>query len=410
MLVSTLISCASVPVAAADPAPPPTGAELFRQRWVVAPSAFGLWGRGPLSNAEACSDCHASYDRGTIPSNAGAPLQSAIVRLSVRTPEGVVTPHPTYGTQLQTQGVLGRVPPEGEVRVHWQARRYRYPDGRAVRLRWPRLEFRELAHGPLDGVLTSLRIPPALAGTGDLEAIADQALVDHERRRHASGKGGRLHRVMDAATGLERIGRFGWKATQPTLEHQTAIAFLEDLGVTSPRHPHDNCMPAQRECLAETPSAYPEISADGVTALVDHLRTISRPPPLPHRTRGARLFDVVGCADCHVPAWTIESPDSGPAKRIAPYTDLMLHDLGDALADGRPEGEAGPREWRTAPLWGIGRLLSADRRPVYLHDGRARSVEEAILWHGGEAEPARRRFVRLSAADRATLLRFVRTR
>ncbi|MFO1318403.1 MAG: di-heme oxidoredictase family protein [Burkholderiales bacterium] len=389
---------------------PDSGADVFAQRWVVAPSAFGMWGRGPTSNAEACTDCHAGQGRGTIPPDDRESLRSTIVRLSVRAPDGTPAPHPAYGSQLQTQGVLGKVPAEGQAQVRWRHTHFRFPDGHTVRLRAPELAFSELAFGQIDtDVMTSLRVAPAVAGAAWLEAIPTAALIDHERAARLRGGQGRLHRVVDPTTGRSTPGRFGWKAGQVTLIDQVATAFLEDLGVTSPRHPRDNCPTPQSACLDHAAAPAPEIDAQRLDALVRQLRSAAPPRPSTRKYRtGAKRFDETGCGVCHVASWPIAGlPDAPAIARIEPYTDLMLHDLGAALADGRPDGNAGPSEWRTAPLWGMRRSLAADGRTVFLHDGRARSVEEAILWHGGEAAPARERFVRLRRADRLALLRFV---
>lgn len=384
------------------------GRVVFEQRWTVAPSAFGRWGRGPLSNGDACTDCHAAYGRGTVPDAPDAPLRSAVVRLARPDADGVRHPHPVYGAQLQFLGILGRVPGEGEAFVDWTTHVVRYPDGDTVELRAPVVRLRDLAYGPVgDDTTLALRVAPDLAGVGALGAIPDAALLAVAAAPKPDGIRGRTNRVPDIATGQFAVGRFGHKATQPGVRQQVLVALHEDLGITSRAFPAQNCTPAQRACNAEPNPAHPEIDATAEDDLVFHVGRL--PPPRhdahdPIAQRGERRFADAGCAVCHVPAWNVESPDGAPWT-IRPYTDLLLHDLGPGLADGTTEADAGPSDWRTAPLWQAGRTAAG--AAALLHDGRARSPEEAILWHDGEAAAARLRFMQFDRADRAALLRFL---
>ena len=373
------------------------GRRLFEQHWVVAPSAFGQWGRGPLSNAEACTDCHPANGRGRPPQRPDEPLRSGLVRLSVG-PADAPQPHPDYGAQLQPQGVLGRVPGEGEAYVEWSEHPLRLADGSVVMLREPRLRFERLALGPVDaGTMTSLRVAPPLFGLGRLDAVPAQALEALALAQRATGMAGRVH--GDGA----RPGRFGHKALEPSLRAQVATALHADIGVTSSLLPVEDCTARERACGAFPVSAYPEISDAQLAALEAYLAAL--PPPArrggndPLTERGEAVFERVGCAVCHAPA--LPGPD-GPVRA---YSDLLLHDLGTGLADGRPEGAAGAGEWRTAPLWGLGRALALNE--FLLHDGRARNLEEAILWHGGQAQGPREAYRALSPADRAALAAFL---
>lgn len=389
-------------LAGAGDAPTPSEAQVergravFEQLWSVAPSAFGRWGRGPLSNGAACTECHDDHDRGEMPV-AGGPVHTAVLQLSVpgTDDDGRPRPHPVYGRQLQHEGILGRVPPEGELRVAWETRAYRYPDGTVVELRSPRVVLADLAHGPItDDVMRSLRTAPSLRGAGLLEAIPAALIV-----ARANDGRGRANRIPDGAGG-HALGRFGHKAGQPDLRGQVLAALREDLGVTSTRFPEPNCTAVQTACRAEPASRGPEVGDAMVDDLVAHLRQVPLPGRRGGEDHGERLFEATGCASCHVPSWPVTDAD-GIARTIHPFTDLLLHDMGAALADGRPELDAGPSEWRTAPLWGVGRATNL------LHDGRARSPEEAILWHDGAAADARRRFESLALEDRAALLRFL---
>lgn len=377
-------------------APIERGRAAFEQWWTVAPSAFGRWGRGPLSNGAACTECHDDHGRGEMPAGDG-PVHTAVLQLSIPgvDDDGRPRPHPVYGRQLQIEGIAGRVPPEGELRVTWDTHPYRYPDGTTTTLRSPRVVVDHLAHGAIaDDVMRSLRAAPALRGAGLLEAIPEALIL----ARAADGHG-RANRVPDG-TGARPLGRFGHKAAQPDLRGQVLAALHEDIGVTSTRFPAPSCTAVQTACRAEPASRGPEVTDAMVDDLVAYLRQVPPPGRSGGEDRGARLFEAVGCASCHVPTWPVTDA-VGSTHVISPYTDLLLHDLGAGLADGRPELEAGPAEWRTAPLWGVGRATNL------LHDGRARSPEEAILWHDGAAAKARAAFESLDRTDRAALLRFL---
>jgi CxxC motif-containing protein (DUF1111 family) len=374
-----------------------TGRVLFGQRWTVAPSAFGRWGRGPLSNADACTGCHAGNGRGRPPLAADEPLRAGVVRLALRDAAG--SPHPVYGEQLQPQGVLGRVPGEGDAYVDWIEHRVAFADGVIVQLRVPRVRFAALGYGPLgEDTLASLRIAPPLVGMGLLERVPGDAL-ERLARSQAPDVRGRVARRSDG------IGRFGHKALHASLRSQIAAALHFDLGVTSALFPDEDCTAHQPACRAFPVPQAPEIRADELAALAAYLGHATPPPA---RTAGAdpasgaALFAQLGCAACHVAALLL---DDGTA--IHPYSDLLLHDLGPGLADGRPEGVASGSEWRTAPLWGLGLSEQVNGNAFLLHDGRARNAEEAILWHGGQAQAAREAFRRLPAAMRDALLAFL---
>jgi CxxC motif-containing protein (DUF1111 family) len=372
------------------------GRRLFLQHWSVAPSAFGQWGRGPLSNGEACTDCHADGGRGRPPASADEALRSGLVRLGVRSGERVL-PHPAYGDQLQTQGVLGKVPAEGDVQVQWVEHAVALADGSVVRLREPRLRFVSLAYGALGaGAVTSLRVAPPLSGVGSLDAVPRSALEAIERRQAGSSVAGRLHRTGSDA------GRFGHKAAQASLRLQLATALHADLGVTTSLFPHESCTQEQPECLAFPASGQPEMRDAELDLLEDYVRALAEPARRDATDleiqRGEYVFTRIGCVACHLPALPL-----GDGRTAHPYTDLLLHDLGAGLADARPEGNAGGAEWRTAPLWGLGLHPQA----TLLHDGRARSIEEAVLWHGGQAQPSRERFRALLPAERRALLAFL---
>ncbi|HEU5284693.1 MAG TPA: di-heme oxidoredictase family protein [Burkholderiales bacterium] len=391
------------------------GEQLFRQRWVVAPSALGRWGRGPLSNGEVCTDCHAGNGRGHPPLTPDEPLRSMLLRLSVA--GDPPRPHPAYGDQLQHQGVLGRVPGEGEATMTWRESAVTLGDGTRVQLRRPEVRLSGLNYGPIDGdVLLSARVAPPVFGLGLLEAVPESALLALAERQRERSMQGRLNRVPDLHTGRTVPGRFGLKASQATIRSQVATALHADLGVVSPLFPEENCMPVQRECAMFPSGARPELGAAELDALEFYIRMLAPPARRERDTvevrHGERLFAQAGCAVCHAPELrTGEQAALEPLARrtIQPYTDLLLHDLGEGLADGRPDLEAGPRDWRTAPLWGLGLSLAVNGNAWLLHDGRARSIEEAILWHGGQGHQAREAYRAMTGTQREALAAFLRS-
>jgi CxxC motif-containing protein (DUF1111 family) len=391
------------------------GEQLFRQRWVVAPSALGRWGRGPLSNGEVCTDCHANNGRGRPPLSPDEPLRAMLLRLSLAGDPPL--PHPAYGDQLQYQGVLGRVPGEGEATITWHEATVTLGDGTRMQLRRPEVHLSGLNYGSIDSqVLLSPRVAPAVFGLGLLEALPEGTLLALAEQQRAHSMQGRLNRVPDARTGPGAPGRFGLKANRATLRWQIATALHADLGVISPLLAQENCTPVQRECGMLAPGARPELSAAELDALEFYIRMLA-PPARRERDavevqHGERLFAQAGCAVCHAPV--LRTGDHAALPQLArqtihPYTDLLLHDLGEGLADGRPDFEAGPRDWRTAPLWGLGLSQTVNGNAWLLHDGRARSVEEAILWHGGQAWAPREAYRAMTRAQREALAAFVRS-
>ena len=389
------------------------GSQLFRQRWVVAPSALGLWGRGPLSNAEVCTDCHANNGRGRPPQAPDEPLRSMLLRLSVG--GEVPAPHPVYGGQLQHQGVLGRVPGEGEAYLTWVESAVVLSEGEVISLRRPEIRLAELNYGPIEAsTRRSPRLAPAVFGLGLLEAVPESQLLEVAQAQRARGVEGRINRVPELASGRALPGRFGLKANQPSLRQQIAAAAHAELGLTSVLFPEENCTAAQRECRAFPRGATPELSTAQLDALEFYLRLLAAPARRnvddDSVQQGERLFARAGCNACHVPALRTGTTAALPQlaeRTIHPYTDLLLHDLGAALADGRPDFAAGPRDWRTPALWGLGLSAAVNGNAFLLHDGRARSVAEAILWHGGQATEARDAYRAMSRAERAALNAFV---
>jgi CxxC motif-containing protein (DUF1111 family) len=396
-----------------------SGNSFFNQSWVVAPaSTESRDGLGPLFNARSCSACHFKDGRGR-PSGADEPdALGLLLRISRPGPDahGGVRPDEVYGDQLQDIAIPN-VPAEGRIAISYQEMPGVYDDGEPFSLRRPSYEIVEPAYGPLPADLQiSPRVAPVTAGLGLLQEIPEADIRARADAGDADGDGisGRAQEVWDGVSNSYRLGRFGWKAEQPSIRGQTAGAFLGDIGITSSLHAQQNCSPSQAECNAAFTHAGPEIA----DALLDRVVLYGRTLAIPARAqfgaqeilRGKALFAAVGCAACHVPRWRTGPVGDLPelsGHDIWPYTDLLLHDLGPGLDDERPTFAASGSEWRTPPLWGLSHLQTVNRHQLLLHDGRARGIAEAILWHGGEAAGARARFVGLTAVERQALLRFV---
>ena len=391
------------------------GNSLFNQNWVTAPaSTTGRDGLGPLLNAQSCSSCHFRDGRGQPPADPDDPVRGLLIRLSVLDEHGEPVDHPELGGQFQDRSVRG-VPAEGTVRITTTEEPGTFADGTAYSLAAPTYELIDPTGVPVGGeVLFSPRVAPQVFGVGLLEGIPAEQVAAAEDPDDADGDGisGRAHWVT-TDEGERVLGRFGWKAAVPSVEAQNAGAFNGDIGITSSLHPDQPCTESQAACRAQPDGGEPEVSDEKLATVTFYTRTLAVPARRrvrePETDRGEALFTSLGCASCHTP-----EQRSGPAEVEAltdqtfrPYTDLLLHDMGEGLADHRPDHDASGTEWRTAPLWGVGLVPTVNDHTRYLHDGRARNLTEAVLWHGGEAEPAQRRFTELKAADRRALLAFL---
>ena len=265
-------------------------------------------------------------------------------------------------------------------------------------------------------VQVSPRIAPAVIGMGLLEAIPEASILALSDPDDVDGDGisGRPNYVWDVRKEEAVLGRFGWKANQPTLEQQSAGAFLGDIGITSSLFPEENCPSKQESCQEALNGGQPEVTDRRLGRVTVYVQTLAVPamrnPDDEVVQQGARLFVQSQCSLCHAPMHvTGDTHTLAPLRNqtIFPYTDLLLHDMGPGLADDRPDGEASGTEWRTPPLWGIGLVDTVNGHTMFLHDGRARNLEEAILWHGGEADESRQRFMGLTSEERDALLRFL---
>lgn len=401
------------------------GNSFFRNPWVTAPATTTARdGLGPLFNTNACQNCHIKDGRGHPPAPDAISSVSMLVRLSI--PAGSehaeiiqrlgVLAEPTYGGQLQDMANPGVVP-EGKVRVSYSTQQVSFADGEQVELRKPNLEISQLGYGDLHPeTLFSARIAPPMIGLGLLEAIPEAAILANADPEDSNGDGisGRANQVWDRAQQRTMLGRFGWKAGQPTLNQQNADAFANDMGLTSTLIAHDNCTAAQTDCRSAPHGGEPEVSDNILASVLFYTRNLGVPArrgaDTPQVLAGKNLFYQAGCQGCHTPQFTTAADAAEPElanQLIRPYSDLLLHDMGEGLADNRPEFLASGREWRTPPLWGIGLTETVNGHTQFLHDGRARNLLEAILWHGGEAEAAKQQVMTFNADERAALLAFL---
>jgi len=412
------------------------GHKMFNNRWAFFWFENAEFGRGPTSNAQSCTTCHFNNGRGLAPGTEMAvrhgadgatrdhhitvpyePAPNVVVRLSLKGDDqhGGPRPHPEYGDQLQIFGVKGIVPAEGQFSIEWREHMATLPDGEQVPLRAPVLHITDLAYSPLgEDAMTGLRLAPPLIGLGLLEAIPEESIIALAARETVVGIHGKANRVWDESQGKSVLGRFGSKANHGSLREQIAAAFLNDIGLSSPVYSEQNCPPVQASCKEQMVAGKPEITMRRLEATELYIRALTVPvrrriddPQVKH---GETLFAQAYCAVCHVPELK-----SGPNQSLSqindqtihPYTDLLLHDMGEELADGRPDFLAGGKEWRTPPLWAIGLSETVNGANAFLHDGRARNFTEAILWHGGEAQISRELFSTFSREDRMALIAFL---
>lgn len=395
------------------------GNRVFNTNWVVAPaSAEAFDGLGPTFNRVSCSGCHLRDGRGRPPIAGEAELLSMLLRLSVpgQGPHGGPKPVPGYGGQLNDRAIPG-VPPEGRVEIEYEEQAGAYADGEPYSLRQPRYRIVEPGFGALPpDLLVSPRVAPAVFGLGLLEAIPAarlEAAADPDDR-DGDGISGRLNRVHNPVSGRTEIGRFGWKANAATLAQQNAGAANGDIGLSSPAFPAQNCPSPQTACAAAPAGGAHELSAEFVDKLTQYVQMLGVPAMRasddPQVQAGAQIFAQIGCGACHTPRQRTDGQAALAVLRdqeFLPYTDLLLHDMGPGLADGRPDFLASGSEWRTPPLWGLGLYPVTNGHQLLLHDGRARGVAEAILWHDGEGKSAREAFRQLDRTARTALLRFL---
>lgn len=406
------------------------GNSFFKRNWVEAPASTKVRdGLGPHFIARSCGGCHALDGRGRAPEVKNGRHEQPVgllIRLSVpgvADPHEGVLPEPTYGGQFNNAAVQG-VRPEGEVTLRTTPVHGRFADGTRYTLHKPIYGFKKLAYGPMSPkVLVSPRVAPQLMGIGLLEAIAEADILQNAVDQAAipGPIKGQINRVWDAVAQKEMIGRFGWKANVASIAHQSAGAFRGDIGITSVWAPGEGCTPVQKDCLHAGSGGHGGAFEIDQATLEDVVFYQAVLAPVARRQindtqvrQGQALFEQAGCTSCHRPSYTTSQ---GPNPRMSsptlngqtiwPYTDLLLHDMGSGLADGRPDFAASGSQWKTPALWGIGLIKAVNGHTRLLHDGRANGVMEAVLWHGGEAQAAQQQVLQMNRTQRAALVKFV---
>jgi CxxC motif-containing protein (DUF1111 family) len=410
------------------------GNALFRKLWVSSPSSTQASdGLGPLFNARACQSCHLKDGRGHPPEGdrdhtsmffrlarpaATTEEQAKLERLDVPS-----LPDPVYGGQLQDQAVPGMAA-EGRMAITYVEEAVSLSGGETVMLRRPSYAVSDLNYGPLDPTTTlSPRIANPMIGLGLIEAIPEEdirALADPDDL-DGDGISGRAARARDHRTGEIKLGRFGWKAQNASVRDQSSSAFAGDIGISTPDDPRHfgDCTEKQTPCFEAATGVQPRLGdTEAPDPVLDLVTFYAKNLAVPKRRdvddaqvlRGKEIFYASGCIACHRPKFVTSRKAENKAQAfqlIWPYSDFLLHDMGEGLADGQPVGDATGREWRTPPLWGIGLTQEVSGHSFFLHDGRARNLTEAILWHGGEAEAARDAFAAAPREDRKALITFL---
>lgn len=410
------------------------GNGLFRKLWVSSPSSTQASdGLGPLFNARACQSCHLKDGRGHPP-EANPDATSMFLRLAreAETAEekAAIAEHrvlnfadPVYGGQLQDLAVPG-LAGEGRMAISYSEVPVTLGDGSTVSLRQPSYSVENPGYGPLGPTTTlSPRVTPQMIGLGLVEQIHPADILANADPDDGDGDGisGKAAIVRDGRSGELTLGRFGWKASRSTIREQSAEAFVGDLGISNPdiKRAHGDCTETQAACLA-MPTGVQERLGDteAPDPVLDLVTFYSQNLAVPARRKvedpavlkGKKLFYDLGCASCHTPKFVTrrDAPNKAQAfQLIWPYSDFLLHDMGEGLADGQQVGDATGTEWRTPPLWGIGLTKRVNGHTFFLHDGRARNLDEAILWHGGESAASRDGYAAATAAERAALIKFL---
>lgn len=386
------------------------GNSLFNQNWVSAPaSTTARDGLGPMFNAKSCSGCHFKDGRGKPPSFSGE-INTGLLFKLIHSSGGE---DPNYGGQLQDQALPG-IPVEAKMHISYTQISGVFEDGTTYSLQKPEYSIIDEQYGALQSTI-SPRIAQQLCGVGLLDAIDVATLMQYVDESDSDGDGisGKLNQVIDDQTGQIGIGKFGWKAGKTSLINQNATAFVNDMGITSNIFPNQSCAPSQTDCSNAIEGGNPEIILERLEDVTLYTAVLAVPIRRNFKTeqvlRGKKIFMESDCATCHRPKMTTgsSSVSSLSNQTIFPYTDLLLHDMGNGLADNAKEFDASGNEWRTPPLWGIGLISQVNEHTNFLHDGRARNLMEAVLWHGGEAEQSKNKILKLNAEDRNALIAFL---
>ncbi|MEP6583290.1 MAG: di-heme oxidoredictase family protein [Ginsengibacter sp.] len=389
------------------------GDKAFEQTFVAAGSTiFG--GLGPVFNNVSCISCHHNDGKGTP--TAGQSTSSLLFRISLpgQDAHGAPLPLPGFGLQLQDQALFG-TQPEVHMQISYTDVQVNYPDGSSAILRKPEYLI-QAPYIPLaSSYALSARMAPPVFGVGLLENIPEQTILSFIDAGDNNGDGitGKANYIFDSTTNKNILGRFGFKANASTILFQVATAYQQDMGVTSYVQPKES---SRGQMQDDRKSDDPELPDSIVNAVAFYVRSLAVPARRnvkdADNKRGEQLFKQINCSGCHQPTVQTGTDINFPQlsnQRIHPYTDMLVHDMGNGLADNRADYLASGSEWRTTPLWGIGLFEKTNGIPFYLHDGRARTLEEAILWHDGEAKKSKEQFMELNKADRDKLIKFLKS-
>ena len=380
-------------------------------------------GAGPLFNQAFCEGCHVEDGRAAPPTKTGEPMEGMLFRVSIPGTDqhGGPKPHPIYGGQLADNAIEGHKP-EITLDISYEEIVGQFADGKEYRLQKPIYTFPEQNYGPLGAdTMISPRIAPFMIGMGLIDAITESSLMEYADPDDIDGDGisGKPNMVWSIEFNKKMIGKYGWKAETPTLNHQNMDAAINDMGVTNPLFPVENCTDVQTACkaaLSGTTDGPVEMTAKQMNEVTTYLELLGVPGrdylDHPDVIRGETLFKETGCESCHRETFVTGTEQRQKRlhnQKIHPYSDFLLHDMGPLLADYRPSFDADGYEWRTPPLWGIGMVETVNGHTRFMHDGRARNLEEAILWHGGEAETSKQKYTQLSENDRQSIINFLKS-
>jgi CxxC motif-containing protein (DUF1111 family) len=389
------------------------GDAAFEQTFVAAPSPINS-GLGPVFNNVSCISCHHNDGKG-IPTS-GFVNSSLLFRISTDGANEFGGPLAVsgYGNQVQDMAIFG-YQPEAKINISYGDVPVTYADGSQVHLRKPTYTLQQMYASITGNYHLSPRMAPPVFGLGLLENIPEYTLRAFADENDADGDGisGKVNYVYNPVTKRKEPGRFGLKANTPNILVQVASAYQQDVGVTSSVFKQESC---EGQLQYDTQGDDPELADSTLESVVYYVQTLAVPARRnvtdPEVKRGQALFSQLNCSGCHKPVVQTGVNLAIPQlsnQRIQPYTDLLLHDMGEGLADQYTDFLANGSEWRTPPLWGIGLFEKTNGTPYFLHDGRARSLEEAILWHGGEAQRSRDAFMQLSKTDRNAVIRFIKS-
>ena len=404
------------------------GNALFERMWEDSSISKNIAkdGLGPFFSARSCESCHINDGRGHIPLTNKEDKISVVIQISQNIAQSndyiKNIEDDIYGGQISEFAVKD-VLKEADIIIDYKYSLEMYEDGRVVELRRPIIKIDNLNYGDFnESTIFSARIAQPMIGLGLIEHISDQSLLMNEDINDTNNDGvsGKANKVWDIENEKLAIGRFGWKAAQPSVYQQTADAFYHDMGLSNKLYSNPfNCTSKQVECakaISGNSEEYDdlEVSNDQLDLVTFYSSQLGVPARrsinAENVKKGKEIFFALNCNSCHVESFT--TGDTGSHANlnnqiIYPYSDFLLHDMGESLSDGVSEFFAQGSEWRTPPLWGIGLTSIVSDEYGYLHDGRARTIEEAILWHGGEANEIIQNYKKLKKNEVNQLLSFI---